>query len=307
MIFRSLYRKSAVLLIVTSLLGFLVGCTSKSGGAGPSAKAGAIDVVAADNFWGNIIGQIGGDYVHVTSIRTNPSYDPHQAEADAKANALVSKARLLVLNGLGYDQFLVDAIQASEASSRKTVSVDKILHRSGDQANPHLWYDIAALGTVADAFAQALSEIDQAHSAEFLVKAKEFTTSLKSVSDVIAKIRAKYAGISVAYTERVAGYLVDSAGLKLGIPESYPRAVEDESSPSAADTAAFNAALTNKTVKVLIYNSQVTSAVTTQAKELASRAGVPIVGVTESLPSTDKDFQSWQLRQATELLTALGG
>ncbi len=81
--------------------------------------------------------------------------------------------------------------------------------------------------------------------------------------------------------------------------------MEDGTDPSPADTAAFDAALT-KTIKVLLYNGQVTDQAT-QIKQLATDSGVPIVGVTETLPPTDKDFQAWQLRQIKEILTALGG
>jgi zinc/manganese transport system substrate-binding protein len=124
---------------------------------------------------------------------------------------------------------------------------------------------------------------------------------------VIDRVKAKYTGTAIAYTERVPGYLIEAAGLTLGVPVGFTQAVEDGNDPNPFDTAAFNAAITGKAVKALLYNGQVTDDQTTKIKQLATSSGVPIVAVTETLPPTDKDFQAWQLRQAQQLLTALGG
>ena len=103
------------------------------------------------------------------------------------------------------------------------------------------------------------------------------------------------------------GYLVEAAGLTLATPASFAQSIEDGNDPSPADNAAMDAALTDKKIKVLLYNGQVTSPATDAVKQLAQKSGVPVVGVTETLPPTDKDFQDWQLRQINELTTALGG
>jgi zinc/manganese transport system substrate-binding protein len=160
---------------------------------------------------------------------------------------------------------------------------------------------------VVSAIAAELSKIDPADATSFKANAQTFDASLTPITDVINQIKTKYAGTRIAYTERVPGYLIDAAGLVLGVPVSFTQAVEDGTDPSPADTAAFDNAIKNKTVKVLLYNGQVTDSQTSQIKKLATSSGVPIVGVTETLPPADKDFQAWQLRQAQELLAALGG
>jgi len=63
----------------------------------------------------------------------------------------------------------------------------------------------------------------------------------------------------------------------------------------------------NKTLKVLFYNAQVTSPTTQQVKDLAKAGGVPVVGVSETIPAGQKDFQTWQIDQAKAVLAALGG
>ena len=124
---------------------------------------------------------------------------------------------------------------------------------------------------------------------------------------MIDEIKSKYDEQAIAYTERVPGYLVEAAGLRLGTPASFSKAIEDDSDPSPADVAAFDAALKDHKVKALLYNAQVTSPTTQRLKDLARSNGVPIVGVTETMPPGAQNFQTWQADQARALLEALGG
>ena len=282
--------------------------TQPSTATPPTSTASAtVSVVAGENFWGDIIGQIGGSHVDVTSIISDPETDPHEYESDAKDAAAIADAGFVLENGIGYDDFIDQLLQASPSTHRDVLSVATILGVTGDDPNPHIWYDTADLPKVADAIAKELSALDPADAATFTANASTFDASLQPIDQVIATIKSKYAGTKIAYTERVPGYLVDAAGLVLGVPASFTQAVEDGTDPSPADTAAFDNAIKTKTVKVLLYNGQVTDDQTTQIKKLATDSGVPIVGVTETLPPTDKNFQAWQLRQAQEILSALGG
>jgi zinc/manganese transport system substrate-binding protein len=296
------------LVATTAVVAALAACGSSDKPASAAATSSkTIDVVAAENFWGNIISQIGGSHVHVKSIISDPNTDPHEYESDAQDAAAISKAGFVMDNGIGYDDFMDGLLKASPNASRDVLSVQTILNVTGSDPNPHIWYDTAQLPQVATAVSGELGRLDPADAATFTANAQTFDTSLQPITTVIGQIKAKYAGTKIAYTERVPGYLVQAAGLVLGVPASFTQAVEDGTDPSPKDTAAFNSAVTSKTVKVLLYNGQVTDSQTTQIKNLATSSGVPIVGVTETLPPTDKDFQAWQLRQAQQILQALGG
>ncbi len=289
------------------------GCSISSGSTGATpngtsaGSAAVVQVVAAENFWGDIIAQIGGRHVHVTSIISDPNTDPHEYESDAHDAASLARAQFVLENGLGYDDFLGRLLSAGSSSHRDVLSVQKILGLHGSSLNPHIWYDTARLPTVAQAIGKELADIDPADAATFAANARAFSASLKPILAVIAAIKARYAGTKIAYTERVPAYLTAAAGLVLGVPASFSRAVENGNDPSPSDTARFDAALASKTVRVLLYNGQVTDNQTTEIKQLANSSGVPIVGVTETLPPGDRNFQAWQLRQAREILTALGG
>ena len=305
-----------VIAVATAAVTMTAGCSSSSTPSPSSTAAGSstsaatsapIDVVASTNVWGDIAKQIGGDHVTVTSIMSDPNADPHEYEADAKTAAALSKSQFVVENGLGYDDFMDKLLSASPNSSRKVLNAADVMQITASDANPHIWYDIAEVPAVANAIADQLGTLDPADAAAFTSNAKAFTASLAPITSAIANVKTKYSGAPVGYTERVPGYLVDAAGLKLATPASFAQSIEDGNDPSPGDNAAMNAALTDKAIKVLLYNGQVTSPATDAIKQLAQKSGVPVVGVTETLPPTDKDFQAWQLRQISELTTALGG
>jgi zinc/manganese transport system substrate-binding protein len=265
-----------------------------------------LDVVASTNVWGDIAKQIGGDRVTLTSILSDPNADPHEFEADAKTASAVSMAQLVVENGLGYDDFMDMLMSASPNSSRVVLNAANVMQISGQDANPHIWYDIAKIPDVASAISDQLGKLDPDDAATFTANAKTFNDSLTPINTAIATIKTKDSGAPIGYTERVPGYLVDAAGLKLGTPASFAQSIEDGNDPSPADNGAMDTAISSKAIKVLLYNGQVTSPATDAVKHLAQTSGVPVVGVTETLPPTDKDFQAWQLRQINDVATALG-
>jgi zinc/manganese transport system substrate-binding protein len=314
--FRARIAAAVAALAATSMMLAACNSTSSTGtssstpsGSTTSAAAAAapINVVASTNVWGDIAKQIGGDHVNVTSIMSDPNADPHQYEADAKTAAALSKAQFVIENGLGYDDFMDKLVAASPNPSRAVLNAADGMKISGQDANPHIWYDIAKIPDVATGIADQLGKMDSADAASFTANAKTFTDSLAPINTAIANIKTKYPGAPVGYTERVPGYLVEAAGLTLATPASFAQSIEDGNDPSPADNAAMDAALTDKKIKVLLYNGQVTSPATDAVKQLAQKNGVPVVGVTETLPPTDKDFQDWQLRQVNEITTALGG
>lgn len=293
-----------VIAVVSTVAVALAGCGSHSRpSSGSSTK---VNVVAAENFWGDIAKQIGGDHVNVTSVITDPNADPHLYESDARTAAAVSDAQLVIVNGLGYDDFMGKMLSASPNPDRKVLTAADVMQISGTNANPHIWYDIAKVPQVGSAIAAQLGALDPADARIFTGNAKAFSDSLAAINAAIANIRTKYAGAPVGYTERVPGYLLDAAGLKLATPASFAQAIEDGNDPSPADNSAIDIAVKNKAIKVLLYNAQATSPATDSLKALAQQSGLTIVGVTETLPTTDANFQAWQLRQINELTSALG-
>lgn len=272
-------------------------------GCGRSAQ-GAPQIVAGTNVYGDIAAQIAGPSLRVTSILTDPNADPHLFEPGTRNGLAVARAKLVIANGLGYDAFLTKLEDASPSATRVTVTIAGALGIRGADANPHLWYDVPRLPRIAAAIERGLERAEPSQSPALRRRLRRFDASLAPLEAEVAAIREAHAGEAVAYTEPVPGYLVDAAGLRNLAPTSFTRAVEDGSEPSPASLSQMLALVRGHRVRVLLYNDQALSPITSRVRDTAKRAGIPVVGVSETLPP-GQAFQHWQLAQAKALEEAL--
>ena len=286
-------------MITVIVIGML--CLS---GCGSTAASGRLNVVAAENAYGNIASQIGGSHLSVTSILTNPNADPHLFEPGTSNSLAVAGAKVVIENGLGYDAFMTKLEDAAPSSHRSVVTMADVLGVHGKDANPHLWYDVPQLGHIAGAIAVALERADPSHASAYRAGLSRFDRSLGPLRREVATIRAGFHGAPVAYTEPVPGFLITAAGLRNLAPSSFTRPIEDGSEPSPSAVAAMDALVAQRRIRVLLYNSQAVSPITTRLRSAAAAAGIPVVPVTETLP-VGVTFQQWQLRQARALAAAL--
>ncbi|MGN4073377.1 metal ABC transporter solute-binding protein [Burkholderia gladioli] len=288
---------------------FAAGCAALSvaglaGFAGPAAAQTAkLQVVAAENFYGDVIKQIGGANVLVTSILSNPDQDPHLFEASPKTARALQHANLVVYNGADYDPWMGKLLAASKNATRKTIVVaDLVGKKPGD--NPHLWYDPATMPAAALAISAALGAADPSHKADYDANLAGFLASLKPIDAKVAALRAQYKGVPVTATEPVFGYMSDAIGLEMRNLR-FQLATMNDTEASATDIAAFENDLRKRQVKVLIYNSQAEEPMTKRMLKIAKDASVPTVSVTETQPA-GKTFQQWMLAQLDALGAALG-
>jgi zinc/manganese transport system substrate-binding protein len=269
-----------------------------------SANAAPINIVAAENFYGDVAEQVGGSAVKVTSILTNPDQDPHLFEASASTARDLSAARIVIDNGADYDPWMTKLLSASRASGRVTIEVAKLVgKKAGD--NPHLWYDPPTMPAVAKALAAELAKLDPDHRGDYETRRDAFIASLKPIDDKIAALRQQYAGVSITATEPVAGYMADAIKLKVRNPR-FQLAIMNNTEPSASEIAAFQKDLKTRTAKVLLYNSQTSEELTEKMRAIAKQSGVPVVGVTETEPPGQK-YQDWMLSELGALETGLSG
>jgi zinc/manganese transport system substrate-binding protein len=274
-------------------------------GCGGGARAGhGLAVVAAENAYGDIAQQIGGAHVHVTSILSDPTADPHLFEPGSSNGLAVATAAVVIQNGVGYDAFMTRLEDAAPNAKRSVLTIADVLGVRGRDANPHLWYDVPALGRIARAIATALERADPAHSSAYRAGLARFDASLTPLRREVARIRASFGGSTVAYTEPVPGYLIEAAGLKNLAQSSFTHAIEEGTEPSPQAVAAMNELMTRHQVKVLLYNTQAVSPITSRVLAAAAQAHIAVVGVTETLPP-HRSFQQWQLAQARQLSAAL--
>lgn len=267
-----------------------------------AAQAAPLPVVGAENFYADVVAQLGGAHVAASSILSNPEQDPHTFEASPKTARLLSTARLVVYNGAAYDPWMDKLLAASKSPQREAiVAAELVGAKAGD--NPHLWYAPKTMPAVASAVTRSLTRVDPANRADYEQRLAQFNASLEPLQAKIAAIKAKYAGTPVTATEPVFAYMAQALGLVMK-NESFQLAVMNESEPSASDLAAFEDSIKAHQVRVLLYNSQTSDQMTRRLLGLAHRYQLAVVPVTETAPP-GLTYQTWMLRQLDALETAL--
>ena len=283
------------------VLVFAVACGGPS-----SSQSGTVKVVAGENFWASIASQLGGSKVSVHSVVSDPNADPHEYEATTADARVFAEADLVILNGAGYDGWGAKLLAASPSQHRQVIDVAQLLgKKAGD--NPHFWYDPAAVVKVADSITAGYESIDPASSSVgFLDQQRdEFSKALALYANEIATIRQKYAGAAIGATESIFVYMAAALSLKLTTPPAFMDAIAEGNDPPAGAVAQFHDQIAGNQIKVLIYNVQTATGVTTNLKALAGARHIPAVGVSETLQPQDAKFQDWQLAQLKSLESAL--
>ena len=289
---------SAAAALLAALLATACSSATAAGNTGSSAS---IQAIGAENEYANVIQQIGGKYVQVTAIMSNPNTDPHTFEASPAVAREISNASLIVQNGVGYDTWASDIEKAVPASSRKIVDVQQLLGLPDSTPNPHLWYNPATMPKVATAIANDLAAIQPAHASYFKANAATFTQSLSAWTQAIAAFKAAHPNTPVATTEPVADYMLQAAGADNMTPWAFQADIMNGTDPSPQNVAAEKALFTQHKVKVFLYNQQVTDTLTDSFIDLAHANGVPVVGVYETMPTPGYDYQTWMTAEVNAL------
>jgi len=262
-------------------------------------------VVAAENFWGSIAAQLGGNRVKVTSIITNPDTDPHDYEATPADARTMATAHYAIVNGIGYDPWAPKLLAANPANGRVVLNVGDLVGVK-EGGNPHRWYSPRDVFKVIDQITADYKKLDPAGAAYFDTRWTDYTTrSLAPYIETIAAIKTKYAGTPVGASESIFAPLADELGLKLLTPEGFLDAISEGTDPTAADKATADTQIKKKHIKVYVYNSQNATPDVQAQVDAAKAQGIPIATVTETLAPATSTFQDWQIAQLQALQAAL--
>jgi len=264
-----------------------------------------IKAIGIENEYADVISQVGGKYVQVQSIETDPNTDPHTFEASPRVARQIAAAALIVINGVGYDEWASKIISATSRPKRRVINVQKLLGLPDDTANPHLWYDPKTMPAVARAIADDLSALDPAEATYFHTEAQKFIASLEPWDEAIAAFKARHDETPIAVTEPVADYMLQAMGFDILTPFSLQKAIMDGTDPSPQDVTFQNSLFADKKVEVFAYNQQVTDALTKSFLDNSKKAGIPVVGVYETMPMPGYHYQSWMLAEVAALQKAV--
>jgi zinc/manganese transport system substrate-binding protein len=299
---RSVARTTALSLALAAATALLAtACSSATAAGNAGSGTASIKAVGAENEYANVIQQIGGKYVQVTAIMSNPNTDPHTFEASPAVAREIANASLIVQNGLGYDTWATDINNAVPSDGRRVINVQQLLGLPDSTPNPHLWYNPATMPKVATAIATDLADIQPAHASYFKANAAKFTQSLSAWTQAIAAFKTAHPNTPVATTEPVADYMLQAAGADNMTPWAFQADIMNGTDPSPQNVAAEKALFTQHKVKVFLYNQQVTDTLTDSFIDLAHANGVPVVGVYETMPTPGYDYQTWMTAEVNAL------
>jgi zinc/manganese transport system substrate-binding protein len=298
--------------VVAAVTLGLSACSSKGDAAEstPSASSGGakIKVVASTDVWGDLAGSVGGDKVEVTSIITSPDADPHEYEASTRNQLALADAAVVIENGGGYDDFMDRMLKSAKNTSATVLNAVTISgHKAtgGEELNEHVWYDFPTVAKVVDQIEQAYAKAAPADASTFQQNAAALKQKIDGLAQQEATLKAKYDGQPVAITEPVPVYLLDAVGLRNKTPEEFSEAIEEDSDVPAKVLDETLQLYSKHEVKLLAYNEQTTGPETEKVLAAAKQNNIPVVPVTETLPS-GKDYVAWMTANLTAVGAALG-
>ncbi|HTT25755.1 MAG TPA: zinc ABC transporter substrate-binding protein [Thermoplasmata archaeon] len=292
--------------------------TLTNGPLAPVPVGTTIQVVAGENFWGSLVSQLGGNLTDVLSIVSNPNADPHDYESNASDAAAISRANFVILNGVGYDDWATQLIDASDSSGQEVLNVGTLngVSVAGGivTGNPHQWYNPLYVNHTLLAMYSDLVALQPASKSIFQQNFANLNSSTGGGAQGVSidelyhranQIRQDFAGTVVVSTESIFVYLANYTGLDLISPPEFMEAIAEGNDPPSASVALFTCQLESGNVKVLVYNIQTVTPVTTTLEDIAAPNNVTVTYVSETIQPPDTSFQDWMFGQYNSLINAL--
>jgi zinc/manganese transport system substrate-binding protein len=295
-----------VKIILSAIVGFLfIGVLTAVLGAGTgSSGGGKLEVVAAENFWGSLASQLGGDRVHVRSIISDPNTDPHSYEPTASDGRTIAGAKFVIVNGIGYDTWASHLI-AANAAKVTVLDVGQLVHVPAG-SNPHVWYSPEVVAHVIDQTTADYKRLDPANASYYEQRRSDLLQNgLSTYHQLIATIKSRYAGVPIGISESIFKPMADSLGLNVVTPSGFYDAVAEGTDPSAQDKSTVDSQATSGAIKVWVYNSQNATPDVQRVTGEAKSHHIPVVTVTETLSPANASFESWQVSELQALEGAL--
>ena len=288
----------SLLLVVIVIVGYLL--ISSNLFKNTSNQNNKIQIVAAENFWGSLLSQIGGNQVDVTSLVTDPNADPHEYEVSSTVAKQFAKANYIVLNGAGYDSWAQSMINSAASSNAVILNVASLLgKKNGD--NPHFWYNPIYVNETVLAMKNDLVKIRPSQTAYFNKNYQTLLDKLKVYQNNLASIKNQFSGQKIASTEDIFVYMASASGLNLISPIDFMQAVANGNDPSASSIVEFQDQIKNHQVKLLIFNAQTVNPITDSMKTLAAQNHIPVVAITETISPPGLSFEDWMNGQVINI------
>lgn len=283
-------KRNLVLLSLISLLIVLVGCSQRN----TSEKI----ITTTVNTYKEPIKSVVGNKYQVESIIKSVNVDPHSFSASSNNAKQVADSRLIVANGLGYDDWVEKIVAAnSQEDNMIDFSRDTLGKKNGD--NEHVWFGVKNVQELSRAVYQHMSKVDSKNKSYYQANFKEYYLKLNRLVQREKALKQYTVGKKAYVTEPLPYYLLKDLGITIANPH-FAKAVEEDTDPSIKDVKSVEQGLKNHKVSFLIINKQVTSGIITKMTTLAKKYNVPVIYFTETLPS-DLGYYSWMNQNVSQI------
>lgn len=265
---------------ILSLIGAVMLLASACSNKRKSTSSnGKVSIVASTNVYADIAKNVAGKYGDVQAVIKNSATDPHDFEpttADAKN---LTKANIIVANGLGYDSWMN---KLASSVNKKTVLVgEDLMHlKKGD--NPHIWYNLNMPTKYVNYLVKRLSKLQPKHAAYFKANGKKYLDKIDQVKK-LAKSGSKD-NKPVFVSEPVFDYALEEAGYKIG-DKDFEKAVQNGTDPSPKTINKMTKEIEDKKIAFFVNNTQASSSTVKTFVKLAKKNGVPVLSVRETIPN----------------------
>ena len=214
---------------------FWLTCLALFAAALPANAQNRLNVVASFSILGDLVRNVGGDRVNVTTL-VGPDSDAHVYEPTPADARKIADATHVIVNGFGLEGWLPRLVQsAGGRASIVTVTTGIAPLKLGSDADPHAWQSPLNAKTYVDNIRDALIAADPGDAQVFRDNADAYLVKLdaldRHVRESIAQIpdgRRK-----VISTHRAFGYFAGAYGVEFIAPVG----VSTESEASARDIA----------------------------------------------------------------------
>ena len=312
-------KRLPVLVLATVSALALTGCSA----AAAPADDDALQVVASTNVYGQLAAEIGGDRVEVTSLIDSAEKDPHGYEATARDRLAVQKADLVIENGGGYDAFMQELIDGSDAAvitaaefshDYPDATVDEHADEHDDEHeghshiegfNEHVWFDVHTVSHLSEQIAADLTELDPAGKAEYAAAAEKLATELAGIEGELDTLHEKLEGTPVFITEPLPGLLAAAAGLDDVAPDGFASAVEEGNEVAPSVLLDSLSLVEDGTARAVLTTAQTGGSETDRVTDAAAHADIPVVSFSELL-AADQSYAEWMRAAISDLAAALG-
>jgi zinc/manganese transport system substrate-binding protein len=286
-------------LFIASSLAFAFSAFLLAAGSGGKT----VNVVAAENTYGDLVQQIASIHAHVLSVISDPNVDPHEYESNVDDARQIADADIIIENGGGYDDWM-DKLMATTRNSKRIVIKTFDIAPTHLKENEHVWYNPDNVIVFSQKILDVLKQKDPADSAEFDANFAVLKAAIQKLDARLADLKAKFENTPIALTETIFLYQSELMGLKVLTPWDFDKAIAEGNDPTPADAIEAEKELTSHQAKILVYNVQTVTTITTKLQDDAHILNIPVVPVSETMPPGEH-YQSWMSKQLDVLEAAL--